>query len=498
MAADDLTGKLPLVPRDEAAARYRRDYQLRVPLADVGPNTQPDVDARVFADQQMIVMAAAQTISDGTNLESARGKQVDRIGEREGVRRPQATGASGFVKIIASIGGGTIFEGDELAPDSGLRFRCAVTAHYSGATPVPITGIDTGPATNLKPGTVLEWTNPRQGIGPQCTVLAQADGSGLSGGRNEATDVEYKALIVERRSNPPASGNDAEYQRAIEKTPGLAVRKAFTWPAIKGPGTIGVSFTLPPERPGGSRIPNPAQLGQVGANLEIVFPGDDGIFVVELLEQFVPVVLEVSWKKRAAGWADVSPWPTYLAGDLVRVNGAAAITATAFRLTTNTPTTAPQVGQTIGLYDAAQGKFRRKRFATVTEVIAGRSWTVTCVTTNNASDTTFVPAPGQIVSPWSESLDALVAPVVEYIDGMGPGEQVASFLDPGRRQRRQPENPEAWPSEITNRLIAPVQALPAVKDAVLLEPSVPFPTLVGIPGTVAYLIRLGDLAAFAQ
>src|SRR5690349_346291 len=111
---DDLNGKLPLLTRDVAAARYRRDYQLRVPLADVGPGTQPDADAKVFADQQMIVMAGAQKISDSTDLDTARGKQVDRIGEREGVKRPPAAGSSGFVRIVASVGGGTIFEGDEL------------------------------------------------------------------------------------------------------------------------------------------------------------------------------------------------------------------------------------------------------------------------------------------------------------------------------------------------------------------------------------------------
>jgi hypothetical protein len=168
-------------------------------------------------------------------------------------------------------------------------------------------------------------------------------------------------------------------------------------------------------------------------------------------------------------------------------------------VTTTITTVAPQVAQTLALYNLGAGVFQRKKILTVTPVTAGRSWDLTFDTTNNASDL-YVPVPGQLVSPWSDSLNQLPGTVVTYMLGLGPGEQFATFPDPGVRGRREPESPVSWPSTLGNAdLVGAIKAAPPVSDVVLRLPSqLPYPTPVGVPGVSAYLFMLGDLAAFVE
>ena len=498
MPLDNLPGVIVTDTRDVTLQKYTRDHSLRQPAADVGPNTQPYLDGSTFADGLMVIYNDAVVIGNQTNVRGTFGPALVDLGTSEGVPPQGATGASGFVAAQASSGGGTILVNDTSKdPITGLRFQCSATALYHDGDAVPIIGIDTGPATNLAAGTILVWDSPRSGIGPLAVVIAQSDGSGLSGGADAQSDEQYQDAIIERRTNPPAAGNDAAYQAAVEKTPGLSVEKCFTVPAIKGAGTIGILFTMLPSTLGGSRIPNTAQLALVEANLKSAFPADDGIFVCTLLPQLVPVAFEISWAKGAQGWADFAPWPAWIPGDAVRVDGAITPTATSCRLTTGTVTVDPQPGQTIGFFSLA-GAFFRKRILAVTVVVSTKSWTLTFDTSNNASDTTYTPVAGQMASPWSESLPSIVAPIQGYFAGLGPGEQVSTFFDAGLRQRRSPDSLTAFPSTITNRIVQPVQNVAAVGDAVLLSPTVPFATTVGTPAVSSNLIELGDVAAFPE
>jgi uncharacterized phage protein gp47/JayE len=486
--------------RAEMVAKWKRDFQLRVPTADVGPNTQPDIDANLVAEQALIVHADAITIGRSTNVDDATGTDLDtKHGNPIGVPRLEAAGASGFVVVAASSGGTTIFAGDELTyPPTRARYRCTVTDLYADGDNCPVAGIDTGTATDREAGAILQWVSPRPGCEPTCAVYENSNGTGLTGGAEAENDDDYRVRIKARLANPPASGNDAAYIAAIEAYPGIGIQKGFTYPCITGPGVTAITFTLRPSAPGASRIPSPAQLSAVKAALRTAFPADDGIYAAQLIAEDVSIVLGVTWRKRAKGWADAVPWPVYVS-PTVAVDGAVTPTATSFRLTTSVDTTTPQVGNTIAFYDAANQKFVNKRIGAVAVIVANRSWTITVDTANNASDTTYTPIAGDIASPWSESLNLLVAPVLAYFDGLGPGEQVATFLDPGTRQRRQPENPEAYPSAVSNRLATAIQAVSAVNDAELVEPvTLPHSPTVGTPGIASYLLQLSDFAVYEQ
>jgi ADP-ribose pyrophosphatase YjhB (NUDIX family) len=499
MADDELPGVIETLTRDQYRDLYREDYALFDPAAETGPGTQPYVDASLAADNSLILFNDAVTIGNGTNLDTSTGSWLLQIGQSEGVFKLPPAGGSGFVIASTSPGGATIYQNDQLvAAPSGLRFLVTATGLYEDGAIVPIIGLDTGEATNLDAGTSMLFSNPRPGCDPDTTVFEQSAGEGLTGGRAAETDDDYRARIKLKRANPPASGNDAEYQRVVENIPSIGIQKAFTYPAVLGPGTTAFVFTLRPTTPGDGRIPNGAQIALALGTLTGVEPADDGIFAATMQDEPLTIVYRVSWAKGAAGWANDPEWPVY-SSPKVTVKASPAPTATAIRaVTAAAAIDDPQVGQTIAVYDQPNRTFRNKRIDTVTVITPGQEWQLTFSTVNLASDTSYTPIAGQAVSPWSDSLNLLVTPTLVYVDGLGPGEMFATFLDPGLRQKRSPSNPDSYPSTITNKIISPILALPAISNASLAEPSIPFDTPVGTPGVEVFLFELADLAVYGD
>lgn len=497
MALDQTPGVIVTSTRDEVRDRYVRDYALRVPEADVGEGTQPYVDGSNAADAIAPIYADAVTIGRGTNLATSAGEWLLTIGANDDVYPRPAVGASGFVTITASNGGTNIQQGTELRDRiKGTRYTISTTALYLSGDSAPVQGLDTGPATNRDAGAILEFTAPPPGCGQYATVAAQSDGSGLTGGRPADDDRALRQLISDKRANPPASGNDAQYQQLVRITPAISIQQVFTYPAIFGPGTIAYVFTLNPAGPGRTRVPNAAQIAATEEWVKGQLPADDSAFACELAEYPSQVLLRVSWTSGAPTWVDAAPWPPYVAGDVVRVASFPTPLLGSFRLYTGTSTTAPQAGQTIGFYDSASGTFKRIRIGSVTVVTPGLAWTIVPDRTNNASDAAFIPTAEDPASPWSESLNLVAPAVISYFDGLGPGEQAATLPDPGMRQRRQPPSPTRWPSVINNRILQPVFAVSAVQDADVLFPAVPYQTPTGTRGVLSYLLTLERLACY--
>jgi uncharacterized phage protein gp47/JayE len=503
---DTLPAEFSVPTRDETIALYKRAYKLRVKDADTRDGTQVDIDARVLADALTPVYAAAKTISRNSVLEEATGDAVAQWCEREGVQPPKdAVGSSGYVVIAASSGGTTIQNNDELIHEpSAMLFRAVTSGagelKLPGST-LTIVGKSTGSATNLPANTQLKWTSPRPGCSPYATVYEQSNGDGLTGGREKETDEEAVDRVIEQKKNPRASGNDNEYQQTAEETPTVAVQKAFTYPAVQGSSTTCVVFTMRPLRAGASRVPGSAQISLVEAYVVGEMPGDDGPMLGALLEESATVVYGVNWSDVVTGWTDVAPWPPYKELDPDSGSGSAVIqsaaSSTSFivKCANDDYTTmpAPVAGKTVGLYDAANYTFRRKRILSVS---GSGPWTITVDSTNNASDTSFTPAVSDRVMPWSDSLSELLADIYKYNDTLGPGEQVSSFYDSGTRQRRQPRPAKgSWPSELTTKGLVDAITTDVVDDVTPLEGSGTTPS-VGVPGVSSYILRINKIALF--
>lgn len=480
--------------RDELIRNHERDYVALVPGAKVGPNTLPGADARILADHLTPLYAEGKRQAGEVSLEGLSGAVLEQEAEDLGLpRRLPAVGASGAVYARAAVGGVSLLLGAQIVNRAtGKRYACAATDVYVDGEQIPLAGVDVGPDTNVEPGTILEWVSAPPGLDPTAVVVEQADGTGLSGGAIEEADPGIRDRIRAAEANPALAGNDADYRAAALKTPGVSVEAVWTWPCILGPGTIGLGFTVRKTSPTASRIPNAVQIAAVRAHVIGQFPKDDSVRMIVFVPELVSVFMRVRWK--ANGWTDPTPWPTYGADHYVV---AGAPTATAFTVSTTAGTFGqPRVGGTLALFDSVAGVFRRKRILSFSGT--GPSWDIVVDTSLAASDTSYTPAVGDAVMPWSDSLDDVAAKAVEFFAGLGPGEMVASFFDEGgvRQKRTPPSTGGAYPKDITGRVFAPLFATASVEDANVVEPALPFAPSIGIPGVSARLLVLDDLAVY--
>lgn len=463
MAVEDLPREPFGFTRDELEQQYKRDYSLINPEADV-TSGQPDLDARLNADQLLPIYADIDLVIDGINEDASVGTQMDRVGARIKLPRGGSTGASGYVTITAAAGGANITKDVHqlINLKTRLRYVADETVHRENGESVRVRSLDVGPNTDVDPGVVLQWTNPPPGIGQFATVTEQGGERGLTGGALDETDPHYLLRIRQRKGNPPAGDNVAELVDAIEKTPGVPVEQVFVWKAPYGPGSTAYTFTVLPPSAGASRIPTEAQLQKSYEWIVSQFPGDAGYFPLLPSSQPVTLAFYVAWV--SGTWFDSTPWPE-LANDEVVVADVTSATEFELEASSGGP---PIVGSTIAFWDATEAKFRKK---TVLTVAGTGPWSITCDTTNSASDTVYIPQVGQLVSPWADNLDRAAAAVLAHMGKLGPGElfdleDLEEFLAEGRSRVRWPRAPKAWPYEITTRVLTEIDDLPEVLEAV--------------------------------
>lgn len=517
MTVDYLPAKYLQPTRAILLSDWMTDYAFRNPNADQSQNGQPYLDGQIATDFVLPLYPYADRVARSTNWITSSGPGLDVwIQSETGGPRLPAVGAVGYIQIGASAGG-TLLQAGDPGTCNGFTYRVIFTGLYQNGSQVAIQGVDTGPQTDQPAGATFTWSSPRPGCLSKATVVLQSDGSGLTGGTNVETDAQAKQRLSYLKANPPASGNDAEIQSILVRTGGLAVQQCFTYPGAVGPGSTAVCFTLRPSAPGANRIPNSAQLAIALQALQLELPASESIYMCTLVSSPLGMVFRAIWKTSAPGWADPSPFPLYQeygpGENNWLVTNAVTPTPTNFNIASATDTTVPQAGQSIGLLDLANQVFQRKRILSATAASGG--YTIVVDTSNGVSDTSYTPIVGQFVSPWSDSLDSLIPPVLAYLDSVGPGEQFASFFDQGLRQRRSPPSPSSWSSQIANRMLggppnasqppdpnaSPTPTLLStgnIEDIGIVEPTIPYLTPVGNPGVSSNLIVLGGLAAYPE
>lgn len=468
------SNQLVVKTRDQWISYYLRSRKNANPGESIEPNSPAWIAAAAIADCLVVQGSNCQQNAAGVLIANQNTDQINSTGAILGIDRPAATGASG--SVVANVGslGSTIYQGDSLTNlVTGVRYKVTTSGLYMPGQLIPVVGIDTGPNTNLDAGIPLTWASPRPGCNSTALVYEQPDGTGLTGGANAASDDEYKQIIQYALANESASGNEATIIKLLENSRGhgVAVQKGFVYPALNGPGTVGVCFTLKPQSLNGSRSPNSTQLSAVLAYLQAWLPGSVNVFMLPIVGSQVTLVAQAKWSPSSPGWIDISPWPTYSLGRSYIVSSSGDASTFTVALSGSSPdyTSAPQptAGQTIAVYNAATATFYRK---VITGVSGTGPWVLTCSTIATQSDTTYAPEALDIISPYSDSLVDVANSFVSYVQSMGPGEQVASDPGDGFRQMRQPRPlSNQYPETISSQVVADALKLPAVADVELVS-----------------------------
>jgi hypothetical protein len=120
---------------------------------------------------------------------------------------------------------------------------------------------------------------------------------------------------------------------------------------------------------------------------------------------------------------------------------------------------------------------------------------VSFTSASGASDAVYIPQLNDRPMPWSDSLADLGTPFVDEFNKLGPSDH-SSFDFGGLRRRREPSGFEAFPYELSGRILIPVYGLPAVDDVQVVSPVLPRATPSGTIGSTSYLTSLRSLRAY--
>jgi hypothetical protein len=471
--------------RDEWRQFWTENYANRNPDADVGPNSLPWTRACVNADVLAMMSNNALVMAGGIPLDSLVGDQLDlRYGSR--LPRNVSSRSSGYITLESGLSGSTIPTNQRLvfpATQNLYEYVGSATA-FSNGQQIAIRSVDPGIGQDLDAGSVLQWITPPAGCLPSAKVFEQPNGKGLYGGRSQESDEEYRNRIRAFNANPVGHGNEGDLLVLLEESSpntalsrpghGVPVEKGFVYPAIRGPGTIGVAFTVKRDNYWESRVPTSGEMTVVLVYVSAYMPASDVIFMAAVTEQPVNVNLSVTLDTRVAQWTDTAPWPPYLAPSAGSYVISSATSPTAFVVARDTGSysgaVSPSTGTTIGIYDQAAGVFRRKKILTVG---GGGPWTLVCDQALAQSDITYTPVSGQVVVPWFDGINQVAESVGKAFSKRAPGEMTAWDPQDGKRMLRIPR-PTAteWPENISARLAYDVtNETQSVADATFLYAS---------------------------
>lgn len=369
--------------------------------------------------------------------------------------RLTAFGGSGSVQSAAVPG--TTFFGSTTLPNAlatqakdkaGLRYQCFFNslANPQGIATITLVGVDTGTATNLEVGEILQWINPPGGSAPKCTVVGEA----FRGGVPTESDQEWGSRLFDARGKRPRAGNPAHFQlwarRALN-----SVEQAFIYPCALNSGSTIVCVSQKRSVSAGplARIAGLVTTTVVSGYLtppgSPVVPGRVHVVVVAATPQSTNISLKLALAKGLpSGWAQANSWPGF-------VTTAATIgtvtTQTQFRM--HSDTAPPSVGvPEIMVWNATTSRF--ERLAVVSVVAAGSNNYDVVLST--APDKNL--APGDYISPYTARHEAVAKGVEGFFDSLGPGEVVDLATDMRAvRAFRRPIPQQSYPSQVTSEVL---------------------------------------------
>lgn len=417
---------------------------------DITYNVLPGSDyykiATALGNRVAIAIANNLISNDQRNPLLATGDALREIARVYGIEeRPAAPSAGAAIVSVSTTT--TIPSGWQATAPNGLKYQVQSTTSVDDGDSVTIASTTAGRSTRLAAGTQLTWDSAA--VAPLLNPLTVGPG-GITGGEDADDDEDIRRRLVDRLAAQAIGGNSASIKQWSEDV-SAGIQAGFVYQAIRGPGALDFAVT----RSDGDRTVSSILVTQSKANVIANMPG--GVISINgttVVPEEIDVIFEMklpfpdSAGGTGGGWIDASPFPDAI----VRV------TNVGFPALTIDATTAPLVGQTIGLWDNTIDSpvMRPCRITTV----GGTSGAYT-ITLDIA--VSFVDV-DDIVSAGAENLVRYAETAIAEFLALGPGEKTNS-VDLLPRSLRYPRPEVLWPFEITSRQITTVQAAyPEISD----------------------------------
>lgn len=212
--------------------------------------TSEGSDAYLLASQIGVIQEAldAQAVQVSRDIlpDQASTAALERFGVVYGIPRPSGT----YAQLTAQVTGAaaatnyTIPPGTQAAFTDGTLYNVtttSVTTDGSKHATVALTAVAVGLGGNRSVGAVLTFQTAPAGLNATLSVLSCVPGAG------PATDDAYRAVLLGRLQDRPASGNRSDWRSWVTGYLGTAVADAYVYPLLKPPATppgVGTTGTL--------------------------------------------------------------------------------------------------------------------------------------------------------------------------------------------------------------------------------------------------------------
>lgn len=414
---------------------------------NVLPGSDHYVRAEALARRLTVAYANTRIAYEDYSPLTATGDKLIQIAGVFGVTKRQPSKATGFV-IIASTSAVTIPAGFRATAPNGETYDVIASTTVSNGGTVELVAVNTGKSTNQAKGTKLVWQSGSIGaLGNVATV----DAGGIDGGANEDDNETLRRRLLDRLANPSVGGNNASVKATAEDA-SAAVEAAYVYAALNGPASLSVAMT----KAGGDRTLSAANVAAPRSALIAALPGHVRVYATAITKEEVDVVLRATLPEAASaggaggGWKDAAPWPS---GTPAAGTNDGKVTAYTAPTATVRTTTAPTVGNAIGIWDADAQVMREYTIATSGGVSG--AYTITVQGLDGSAGFKSSPL-NAFVSAGAFNLKAYAATMLTELEALGPGEKTAS-LELLPTSRRYPVIDNAHPANLDNRILGNLQ-----------------------------------------
>lgn len=271
---------------EQLIERGEQQLAARVGVPQLGRRSVLAALSRVMAGASHHLHGHLDWIARQVFPDTADEEHLDRWGVIWEIGRRPATRFAGLVRATG-LEGAEIPAGTRLQSQAGAEYETTVDAEITtGEAEVAIRALEPGAASNIEAGVTLSFVTPVVGVQTSAELL----GDELVLGVDVEGDPSFRERILARMRLAPHGGAAHDYvQWALEVS---GVTRAWVFPLMLGPGTVGITFAAD-DAPGGP-IPSPELVELVQEHLDLERPVTADVLVFAPTARVIDATIRLS------------------------------------------------------------------------------------------------------------------------------------------------------------------------------------------------------------